>query len=115
MREEQQFNELKNQIQTMDLDKDQVKSLKNEYQDLRNNGVSQSKALATAIRLAGLSQEVQEAESRGAKMARMGLNPHGQQKSMKHPKEPDLVEMSDDDFLKESDKLAGTRRPIYKK
>ena len=104
------FDSLKAELKAMELTSEQTKLLQDEYQELKTSGLTNKKALSTAVRLTGLTSQIEQARQDGIQLGRMGLTPNGQVQSLKQPKEADPLEMTDDDFLKWSNSKANSSR-----
>ena len=108
--EKKDFDSLREELKAMELTPDQTKLLEAEYQELKTSGLTNQKALKTAVRLTGLTSQIEQARQDGIQIGRMGLTPTGQVQSLKQPKEADPLNMSDDDFLKWSNSQAKSSR-----
>jgi hypothetical protein len=113
IKEEQTFESLRSQVQSLELDSEKASLLKAEFTGLKKEGVANTKALETAIRLVGLGEEVASAEQRGLKMGLMGIKPSGKHQTMKK-QEQNIEKMSDDDFMNWSDNLGKKQKIVYK-
>lgn len=111
LQNQQQFESMKEQITKMDLTTEQAKNVQVEYDIMINEGLSKTKALATAIRLSGLSSQIQEAEQRGINFGKQSMVPQGLMPAMKKTSNVDPLQLADDDFLKWSnDQASSTSR-----
>jgi len=99
LKQEQQFESLRSHVQSLSLSSEQAAMLKQEFKNLRQDGLDQAKALSMAIRLIGLSEETIEAEKRGRQLGRMALSPTGAPITMKN-KNIDPMSLNDDDYIK---------------
>ena len=105
LEEKQRFEKMKAEIKSLDLDNDSIKTLKQEYSDLRSAGLSEAKALEKAIRLASIDSISHEDIERQQKIQKMAIFSQGKRQSMQR-KEPDPLTMNADDFLAWSNKQA---------
>jgi len=104
LKNKETFDTLRGELSQMDLSTEQANALKAEYKELKQSGLTDHKSLETAVRLAGLSNKVEQARQQGIQIGRMALGSQGQPQSLRKPGEVDPLDLEGEDFIKWAEK-----------